>query len=145
MKSACQTTRPLLSALRDGELPEERASLLREHLESCDDCRQELHSIREVVRLLEARTEPDPHFLTRFRARRAEDSLRLPWRMLALRLVPLCLAALLGGGLAVWTSLENNGFDALEAAVLEPVAFESDSDADPVLGITLEPFAEQEH
>ncbi len=145
MKSSCRTWGPLLSALHDGELPEEQESALREHLESCVACRQQLDSVREVAGLMAAQTEPDPYFVTRFRTRQAEDSLRLPWRMLALRLVPLCLAALLGGGLAVWTSLEGNGFGDLEAGALGPVAFESDSDADPVLRIAIEPFPEQEY
>ena len=114
MSPSCREWTPLLSAHLDGELSGEREAGLREHLDACAACRRELESIRRVAEMMAARTEPDPYFLTRFRARRAEEALRVPWRMLALRLVPLCLAALLGGGLAIWSSLGGNGLGELE-------------------------------
>ncbi len=52
---------------------------------------------------------------------------------------------MLGAGLAVWLSLDYNGFGDLEAQVLGPVAFENVADVDPVLRITIEPFPEVEH
>jgi len=147
MRTICKRWRPLLSAFHDGELPEDQASSLRAHLDSCAACREELASIREVADLLSARTAPDPYFVARFRARRAKQSSPLPWswRTLALRLLPLSLAALIGAGLAVWMSLERNGFGELESGVLGPVAFENVAGVDPVLGIALESSSEAEH
>ena len=59
------------------------------------------------------RIEPDPAFVTRFRARRdrelgAGGSL-LIWRRLAVRLLPLAAAALIVASAAVWLSMEEEG------------------------------------
>jgi anti-sigma factor RsiW len=133
----------LLSALLDDELPEDQASALRKHLESCAGCREERGAIRRLSELLAAQTEPDPHFVARFRARRDADSSPLPWpwRTLALRLLPLSLAAILGAGVAVWMSVDRVELAELEARALAPG---NGADVDPVLQIPIEPFAGQE-
>jgi hypothetical protein len=56
----------------------------------------------------------------------------------------LSLAAVIGAALAVWMSLERNGFDELEAGILQPASFENVATVDPVLGVGIEPFPEAE-
>jgi predicted anti-sigma-YlaC factor YlaD len=88
-----------LSAYLDGEALDggtARAMDPDGHLESCADCRGLLADLREVRDLVRPpRVEPDPFFLTRFRARR-EAATRLEresWRRVAVRLLLPATAA----------------------------------------------------
>ena len=145
MKEGCDDWRPLLSALVDGELSEQCQADLQSHVDACPRCRDELSSVQEVVRALAVRTEPDPFFVARFRARRDSDPYALPWpwRKLALRLLPMAAAAVLVAATAVWVSTEQNGLGELEARALGQLALEELVD-DPGLGIALEPFPDEE-
>ena len=146
MKEGCDDWRPLLSALVDGELSEQSQAALQSHVDACPACRDELSSVQEVARALAVRTEPDPFFVARFRARRDRDPYALPWpwRKLALRLLPLAAAAVLVAATAVWVSMEQNGLGELEARALGPLALEELTLDDPGLGIVLEPFPDEE-
>ena len=146
MMRGCDDWRPLLSAFVDGELSEQRQAALQSHVDACPGCLEELSSLQEVARALAVRTEPDPFFVTRFRARRDQDPYALPWpwRKLALRLLPLAAAAVLVAATAVWVSTEQSGLGELEARALGPLALDEVTVDDPGLDITLEPFFDEE-
>jgi anti-sigma factor RsiW len=141
----CERWEPLLSMYLDGELSASDASRLEGHLDACGSCREELASFRELSGMLTTRPEPDPYFLTRFRARRdeelgAEGALQA-WRRLAVRLLPLAIAALLGAAAAVWLSMEDAGLVELEARQLgDGFLMAAEEEPYPVLNIALEPF-----
>jgi anti-sigma factor RsiW len=134
----------LLSLYWDGELSASDASHLERHLDACESCREELASFRELSGLLESQTKPDPFFLTRFRARRNEElgigSLQV-WRRLAVRLLPLAAAALLGAAAVTWLSVEEAGLEELEASQLgDGFVMATEGEPYPGLQIALEPF-----
>ncbi len=141
---ACKHWEPLLSRLVDGELAESEKAGLERHLEECRKCCEELTSFRELSDVLAARTEPDPFFLTRFRARRDEkqgaEGTLLPWRRFAVRLLPLAVAALLGAAATVWLSVEEGDFSDLEARELGDGFIAYVSEEEPVLHMAFEPF-----
>jgi peptidoglycan/LPS O-acetylase OafA/YrhL len=95
--------------------------------------------------VLSAHAERDPFFVTRFRARRDEflggsGTLHL-WRRLAVRLIPLAAAALLGAAAVVWLSTEDTELGELEARQLgDGFIMEAGQEANPVLQIAFEPF-----
>jgi anti-sigma factor RsiW len=146
MKESCDDWRTLLSALLDGELSEQRQAALQSHVDACPGCREELSSVQEVARALAVRFEPDPFFVTRFRARRDRDPYALPWpwRKLALRLLPLAASAVLVAATAVWVSTEQNGLGELEARALGQLALEEVTVDAPGFGMPLEPFPDEE-
>jgi anti-sigma factor RsiW len=128
----------------DGELSASDVSLLERHLESCDRCREELASFRELSGVLSTEPEPDPFFLTRFRARRDEEmgtgTLQI-WRRLAVRLLPLAAAALIGAATVIWLSMEDTGLEELEARHLgDGFVMATEAEPYPGLQIALEPF-----
>lgn len=141
---ACKRWEPLLSRVVDGELAESEKAGLERHLEECRECREELASFREISSVLAAHTEPDPFFLTRFRARRDEEhgtsATPIIWKRLAVRLLPLAVAALLGAAATVWLSVEEGGFSDLEARELGDGFMATISEEDPVLHMAFEPF-----
>jgi anti-sigma factor RsiW len=141
----CRELSSLLSAHLDGELAVAEESALREHLAGCTACRAELESLRRLAESVAARTEPDPFFVTRFRALRDSDPWAKPepWRRLALRLLPFAAAAVLGAFVAVWQSQPPAALGELESGALgEASLIALDTEADPVLRIALEPFPE---
>ncbi len=143
----CEQWIPLLSQLLDGEAQDLPGGQFENHLESCDECRDQLDSFRQLSGILSTHTEADPHFLTRFRARRNME-LGVPgiwrvWRKLAVRLLPLATAAILGAAAVVWLSVEEEGLVELEAIELGngySMLYEDVTEVEPVLHIALEPF-----
>ncbi len=143
---ACERWEPLLSQFLDNQLaPSEKAALDR-HLGECRRCREEMAAFRELSSLLSAQTEPDPFFVARFRARRDEvhggEGSWLLWRRLAIRLLPLAVAALLGAAVTVWLSVEEVALSELEAVELGD-GFTVGS-AELVLQMIFEPLPEGE-
>jgi anti-sigma factor RsiW len=114
---SCERWEQLLSQYIDGELAGSAVSSVEEHLEGCASCREELASFRELSEMLSTRMEPDPYFVSRFRARRDEvlggDGMGLFWRRLAVRLLPLAAAALLAAAAVVLLS-EKPGLEEIE-------------------------------
>jgi len=141
---SCKPWEPLLSRFLDGELAGSEKTGLEQHLETCRTCREELASFRELSSVLATHTEPDPFFVTRFRARRDEEQgaagTPLIWKRLAVRLLPLAVAALLGAAATVWLSVEEGGFSDLEARELGDGFMATISEEDPVLNMAFEPF-----
>jgi hypothetical protein len=94
--------------------------------------------------LLASETEPDPFFLTRFRARRdqllSKESPLMVWRKLAARLLPLAAAALIGAAAALWVSTEEPELGDLEAQQLGDGFLATAGETEPVLQIAFEPF-----
>jgi anti-sigma factor RsiW len=134
----------MLSRYMDGELPASDVTAIEVHLESCSRCREELASFREMSNLLASETQPDPFFLTRFRARRdqllSKDAPLVVWRKLAVRLLPLAAAALIGAAAALWISTEEPELGELEAQHLGDGFLSTAGEAEPVLQIAFEPF-----
>jgi anti-sigma factor RsiW len=129
----------------DGELSASDVSRLEKHMDVCESCREELASFRELSGMLTTRPEPDPFYLTRFRARRDEElggeGALQPWRRLAVRLLPFAVAALLGAVAAVWLSVDEAGLVELEARHLgDGFVMAAGEEPYPVLNIALEPF-----
>lgn len=93
---SCQSVQQDLSAIADGELGMSPA--IQRHLEACPECAGAAGEIQLLSRVLEVPAEAfgsDPNFVARFRLR-LDQSLGMPalwWRSLALRMVPLSLAA----------------------------------------------------
>ena len=141
---SCERWEPLLSRYMDGELPASDVTAVEEHLESCPRCREELASFREMSSLLASETEPDPFFLTRFRARRdqllSKEAPLVVWRKLAVRLLPLAAAALIGAAAALWVSTEEPELGELEAQHLGDGFLTTAGVSEPVLQIAFEPF-----
>jgi anti-sigma factor RsiW len=141
----CERWEPLLSAYLDGELTASDVSQLEGHLETCEPCREELVSFRELSGMLATEPEPDPFFLTRFRARRDEEMMGTGsvqiWRRLAVRLLPLAAAALIGAAAVIWLSVEEAGLEELEARHLgDGFVMATEGQPYPGLQIALEPF-----
>jgi anti-sigma factor RsiW len=141
----CEQWEPLLSMYLDGELSASDVSRLEGHLDICGSCREELASFRELSGMLTTRPEPDPFFLTRFRVRRGEEmgveGTFHNWKRLAVRLLPLAVAALLGAAAAVWLSVDEAGLVELEARQLgDGFVMAAGEEPYPVLNIALEPF-----
>jgi anti-sigma factor RsiW len=140
----CERWEPMLSLYLDGELSASDVSQLERHLEICERCREELASFRELSGVLATQPEPDPFFLTRVRARRDEElgtgSVQV-WRRLAVRLLPLAAAALIGAAAVIWLSVEEAGLAELEARQLgDGFVMATEGEPYPGLQIALEPF-----
>jgi hypothetical protein len=97
---------PIASLLADDEAtPGERARLSDPAVRSRV---AEIHRLKAALQVPADVAEPDPFFVTRFRARR--DALKdaaqsaQSWRRAARYLLPLAASALLGAALAVWVS-----------------------------------------
>lgn len=145
----CAEARTLLDVVHDGESV--HSGPLHEHLDKCSTCAAELAALRRLSTLLAVPVEePDPSFLVRFRQRR--DELRgsaAAWRWLAVRLVPLSVAAALGAAVAVLAArpapgeLRDLEAQALRSGVASVTA--QSLVADRVLGLDLEslPASEQ--
>jgi hypothetical protein len=97
-----------------------------------------------MSRLLAYETEPDPFFLSRFRARRdqllSKESPLVVWRKLAVRLLPLAAAALISAAAALWMSMEEPELGELEAQHLGDGFLSRVGEPEPVLQIAFEPF-----
>ena len=50
--TSCETIHDLLTSYLLGDLPSERADLVREHLETCERCRADAQSIEPTLELL---------------------------------------------------------------------------------------------
>ncbi len=148
MNWSCSDIEGRLSAYYDGQLAAEEGILVEKHVGTCSDCAATLASFRELSRSLEAMTEPDPFFVTRFRARR--DSLSVApwwtWRQLALRLLPVAAAAVAAAVAAVWLTV-NGSIDLGEfehealgsPAVVDSQLLGADELTAAVIGIAIEP------
>ncbi len=147
----CRHEQTSISALVDGELGEEAAREVEARIEACPACRDLLVSFREMGEKLtdSLETETDPGFLVRFRAHREDLSVApwWTWRQLAMRLLPLTVAALVAAFGVVWLSLSQPGdLRDLEVAALgDPDAFvPAQANArESVLSIAFEPFPEE--
>ena len=140
----CERWEPLLSLYCDGELSASDVSQLDRHLKTCERCREELASFRELSDVLATQPVPDPFFLTRFRARRDEElgtGAVQVWRRLAVRLLPLAAAALIVAATVIWLSVDDAGLVELEARHLGD-GFVMATEGAPYSGlqIALEPF-----
>ncbi len=118
----CERWGLLLSRYMDSELAGSDVSLVEKHLEGCSTCREELESYRELSNMLCARTEPDPFFVSRFRARKDEvlgqDASWLFWKRVAVRLLPLATAAMLAAVALMLLSPADSGLEELETMAL---------------------------
>ena len=67
----CQSARDCIVLLNYGELPDELAGVLEQHLAGCDDCREELEAFRGLEERLAALPvlEPSPNLLAQSRMR----------------------------------------------------------------------------
>jgi anti-sigma factor RsiW len=109
----CQTAQTELGPLLDGELPPERAAALRQHVQECGACAEELTSLRELeaaVRSADPATRnasPPSDLWTQIQGRLPSEPAAVP-KTIRLFRRPLALAAslalLLGAGafVAVW-------------------------------------------
>ena len=145
----CERWESLLSPYLDGELSADEGDAVEEHLQSCSDCGKALASMRALSELLSSHIEPDPYFVVRFRARRrlsmAGEGVWLFWRRLAVRLLPLATAALMGAAAVVWFSTDEPRLSELEATDLDrDLTLLTEDQVNPVLRIAMEPFPEQE-
>jgi len=99
----CSLTQPLLGAYLDGELPNETAERLAEHLGECAPCRDILSRLAETDRLLRANRPEFPTELAwsameaRVLARAGNRSVRR-----AVRVAAVAAAAALILGVAMW-------------------------------------------
>lgn len=146
---SCERWEPLLSRYIDGELEGEEVSSVEKHIESCTACREELASFRELSHMLSTRTEPDPFFVSRFRARRDEvlggDATWLFWRRVAVRLYPLATAAVLAAAAVILLSPEDPGMEELELQALgDGIIVVSEDGPYPMLEIAFESLPEGE-
>lgn len=147
----CRHEQTSISALVDGELDEDVAREVETRVETCPTCRDLAASFRGIRAALSPalKTDPDPAFLARFRTRRDELSVApwWTWRQLAMRLLPVTVAALLAAMAVVWLSTSGAGdLRELEmAAIGDPTAFlpAQANGPDSVLSIALEPFPEE--
>jgi anti-sigma factor RsiW len=103
-----------LSAYTDGELPEEEAAEIREHLTVCEACREELSRLESVSAALEALegTEPDPYFASRLKRAAAEGRSRgWPGRVFVPAAAAAAAALSLAAGVFLGQALlvESNG------------------------------------
>src|ERR1700760_2740234 len=67
----CQSARDCIVLLNYGELPDELAGVLEQHLLSCEDCREELEAFQWFEERLAAKPvlEPSPNLLAQSRMR----------------------------------------------------------------------------
>lgn len=67
----CEAARDHIILAYYGELPDELASSLEQHIESCEECRDELNAMRLLDERMAAQpvVEPSPNFLTQSRMR----------------------------------------------------------------------------
>ncbi len=148
MKMTSGHVEPMLSAYLDGELTTQDRHAVRAHLDACEACRTELASLQSLSTLLAAEVEPDPGFLARFRANRdrvIENAMPwLVWRRLALRLVPVAMAAIVVALAVLGLSSTQEALLDLEARALGSsspfIGVEDVATPDPVLRIAFEPF-----
>lgn len=75
--SACATTEELI-LLIDGELTENRATAVREHLAGCASCRRETDAVRAMLADVAAPVDPSPGAVERLLARLDEAPAELP-------------------------------------------------------------------
>ncbi|MDW5266337.1 MULTISPECIES: HEAT repeat domain-containing protein [Acidobacteriaceae] len=76
----CETAKENILLASYGELPDEYAIPLEQHLDGCDDCRSELEALRELdqhLALLPV-VEPSPNFLAQARVRLDEELDAIP-------------------------------------------------------------------
>ncbi|MDE3104192.1 MAG: HEAT repeat domain-containing protein [Acidobacteriota bacterium] len=76
----CEAARDNLVLLGYGELPDELAATLQEHLQGCDECRRERNALRALDEYLaaEALLEPSPNLLAQSRMRLDEALDEIP-------------------------------------------------------------------
>src|SRR6267154_1291321 len=67
----CQSARDCIVVLNYGELPDELAGVLEQHLTGCEDCREELDAFRSLEERLATMPvqEPSPNLLAQSRMR----------------------------------------------------------------------------
>lgn len=147
----CERWEPLYSSFLDGELSPEDEVAFSEHLGHCASCREATESLRRVSEMLAVSVEPNPGFVARFRARRDEEfepaGPGFLWRWLAVRLLPLALAAVAVAVAAVWTSrpeLDLRELEASELGIGLSAEYEETALLNPVLSIALDPLPESE-
>jgi hypothetical protein len=95
MTRACVSTEDL-ARLLDGELTENRAGSVREHLETCGACRREFRSLEALVRDIAAPVTPRPGALDRLMARLDEAPPAAPrdrWKAFAGGALALAMGA----------------------------------------------------
>jgi hypothetical protein len=94
MMRSCPTTEEMV-LLIDGELTENQAASVRDHLPGCQACREEVASIRALVRDVALRVEPRPGALERVLARLDEPPVAPPaqWKPVLAGVAGLALAA----------------------------------------------------
>lgn len=102
----CEAAKKLIPAFVDGELRAEKAEALREHLDSCHLCRQEMVSLGRTMEAVGAYGDIQPSFTLgdiRERAVRRGSVIRVPaWQFQTPRLVTaaMVLAALALGSVS---------------------------------------------
>lgn len=108
----CRKVQRTLSAFLDGELSEQKASYITEHLSRCPTCQQEMVSLSSVWKRLGEIHEvaPSPYFWTRLNARIAQAEerhfpLSQVWGRLNRLLVPATAIAALVVGLWIGGTL----------------------------------------
>jgi anti-sigma factor RsiW len=144
----CQAAEPWLSAFLDGEVAASEQDALSAHIDDCDACTRRLAELRGLSWLLAAPVAGDPGFLVRFRERRDRErsgwAVEGAWRWLAVRLLPVALAALLAAGAAVMATIETDEpWVEFEARALGDGFLGSGDEvagAEPVLQIAIQPF-----
>lgn len=141
----CLSDDPRLSAWIDGELSEDEAGVVAEHVERCPACAELVASFRSWSFSETRAVEPDPGFLVRFRERR--DALAVgpwwTWRRLALGLLPVAAVLLLAALVSIRAPAHRQTLEALEnEAIGAPIAFDAGPEA--VLSIAFEPFPAEE-
>jgi hypothetical protein len=94
MTHGCPTTEDIV-LLIDGELTENRAAWVRDHLSGCVACREEMASIQALVRDVAAPLEPRPGALERLLARLDEAPVASPprWKPVLAGVLGLAVAA----------------------------------------------------
>jgi anti-sigma factor RsiW len=133
--------RKLLSAYLDGELDPSTAKLVKEHLDACKECTQELEGLRSIdVSVRSVKSElPDEgyfeFFPSRLRARlesegtRAVPAAGVRVRLARIQMAATALVVLLAFGLGFMSGQKRESF--MRAPMLRPIPLESDQVAVP--------------
>lgn len=102
----CKTAKRLIPALIDGELDSDKATLLSQHLASCDSCREEMSSLKHAMEALAVCGNIEPSFtLADIRERAAQRRPANPvtawlWQMRGLATAAMVLMALAAGSVS---------------------------------------------